>query len=65
MMRLARDIRKPRAFIGYSAFLCFAMLRECRPCVWQGDNRVDLVEAFAPWAKDRCERQCVVDGVCC
>ena len=33
--------------------------------MWEGDQRVDLLEAYAPWATERCTRKCVVDGVCC
>ena len=65
LLNLAREIRRPRAYIGYSAFVCFALARECRPYVWEGDERIDLVDVHVPWAKERCARSCVVDAVCC
>ena len=34
LLALARNIRQPRLYIGYSALVCFALSRRCRPCVW-------------------------------
>ena len=65
LLQLARDIRSPRMYIGYSAFLCFGLLFGCRPCIWEGEKKVDLIGVFAPWAAERCTRSCIVDGVCC
>ena len=48
LMALAREIRKPRAYVGYSAFVCFALAQNCRPHAWEGDARIDLVETYAP-----------------
>ncbi len=65
LLELARAIRRPRSYIGYSCFICFALHRKCRPFIWEGANRVDIVDAFAPWALDNCTLECIVDGVCC
>ena len=40
LLELAREIRRPRAYTGYSFFLCFALARGCRPFAWQGKDRI-------------------------
>ncbi len=65
MLQLARDIRKPRMTIGYSALICFALARGCRPFVWEGETRIDLIASFVPWAVGRCTKECAVDAVAC
>ena len=65
LLELAREIRRPRAYIGYSFFLCFALARGCRPFAWQGKDRIDLIDVYAPWATDKCAKPCAVDAVCC
>ena len=42
-----------------------ALLKKVRPYIWEGENRVDLIEAYAPWAADTCLEQCQVQGICC
>ena len=64
LLALARDIRNPRRRIGYSAFVCWALARHCRPFVWEGEKRIDLIQVYAPWAEERCTKLCVVDAVC-
>ena len=65
LLQLARDIRRPCAYIGYSALICFGLARGCRPFVWEGANRIDLIAAYAPWAIGRCTKECAVDAVVC
>ena len=65
LLQLARDIRRPRTYIGYSALVCFALARGCRPFVWEGESRVDLISVHAPWAMEVCPAECVVDAVVC
>ena len=65
LLKLARDIRQPRHFIGYSAFICFCLSRGCRAYFWEGGGRIDLLHSYAPWAIERCTNICAVDGVCC
>ena len=65
LLQLARDIRRPRTYVGHSAFICFALCRGCRPFIWEGASRVDIVKAYVPWALGRCKHECIVDGVCC
>ena len=50
LLALARTIRKPRQYVGYSAFLLFALHHKCQPCIWEGGVHINLLEAFAPWA---------------
>ena len=65
LLELAREIRRPRAYIGHSFFLCFALARGCRPFAWHGKDRIDLIDTYAPWATDKCAKPCAVDAVCC
>jgi hypothetical protein len=65
LLCLARSIRTPRTYVGYSFFLLLALAKECRPVMWEGESRVDLLEAYAPWALARCHTGCAIDGVCC
>ena len=65
LLGLARTIRQPRAYIGYSALVCWALARQCRPFVWEGEKRIDLIDLYAPWAAERCTKLCAVDAVSC
>ena len=65
LLQLARDIRRPRTYVGYSTFLCFCLARKCRAFFWEGDHRIDLLQVQAPWAIESCTGTCAVDGVCC
>ena len=65
LLTVARGIRNPRQYVGYSFFAVLALAYECRPCAWEGSSRVDLVAEYAPWAVPRCTGACAVDAVCC
>ena len=52
-------------YVGYSSFVLFGLLLKVRPFVWEGTSRVDLLQAFAPWALERCQGRCAVDAVAC
>jgi hypothetical protein len=39
------------------------LLKKCQPCMWEGATLVDLLEAFAPWAKEDCTSQPAVTGI--
>ncbi len=65
LLALARAIRRPRAFEGYSAFVLMGLLKKCQLCIWEGVTRVDLLETFAPWAKEHCTRAVAVTGIVC
>ena len=64
-LKLARDIRTPRVYVGFSVFILCALRFAVRPFMWEGANRVDIVHAFASWQAERCQERCSVDGVCC
>ena len=51
LLTVAREIRKQRQPVGYSAFVLFAMLKDCAVCMWEGESLIDLLDTFAPWAK--------------
>ena len=40
LLQLARDIRRPRHYIGYSAFMCFCLSRACRAYFWEGGGKM-------------------------
>ena len=64
-MKLARDIRAPRTYVGYSAFILMGLLKKCRPCVYEGACHIDLLKVFAPWAIDHCTTDLAVAAVPC
>ena len=51
LLTVAREIRKQRQPVGYSAFVLFAMLKDCAVCMWEGNSLIDLLDTFVPWAK--------------
>ena len=65
LLTLAREIRKPRAYIGYSAFVLMGLLKKARPWVWEGESKIDLMSTFTPWALVDYKIDCAVDAVCC
>ena len=64
-LKLARELRTPGAYVGYSAFVLLALSFGVRPYMWEGENRIDIVGHFAPHLLERCQRLCYVDGVGC
>ena len=66
LLNLARQIRARHQYVGYSFFILLALCKHIRPVMWEGMNRIPLVETFAPWALETCDRSCGgVEGVCC
>ena len=65
LLALSREIRRPGAYVGYSAFILMALLKKCQPCVWEGAAFIDLLEVFAPWAKESCTTLLPVTAVPC
>ena len=64
-LQLAREIRKPRSYIGYVAFVLFALLKKTRLQMWEGANKFCVIELFAPWAKDMCTKECAYAAIPC
>ena len=65
ILKLARDIGTARSTVGYSFFVLLALCKQCRPLMWEGSSRVDIVETFAPWGIAQRLDVCVLEGVCC
>jgi hypothetical protein len=65
LLALARNIRKPTTYAGYSAFILMGLLKKCQPCVWEGTAFIDLLEVFAPWAKEHCTKLLAATSVPC
>ena len=65
ILALAREIRKPRSWLGYIAFILFGLLKQCRPQMWDGNSIFCLLEQHAPWALKRCTRQCAYAAIAC
>lgn len=65
LLALAREIRRPRAYVGYSAFILMGLRMKCQPFVWEGQTCIDLLEVFAPWAKESCTTPCPVTAIPC
>ena len=65
ILAVARHLRRPCAYVGYSAFLALALLKRVRVFCWEGANRVDIVAVFAPWALTFCAASSVADCIAC
>ena len=65
IMALAREIRRPRQYIGYFGWLAFALMEKVAVFMWEGMNRLNLVETFAPWAIDHCNKIVVAEAIFC
>ena len=65
ILKLSRDIARNGEHVGHFAFVLFAFCYQCRPCVWEGSNRIDLIAVYAPWVQDFCSAPCMVDAITC
>ena len=65
LLKLAREIRSPRAYVGYAAFILMGLLKKCRPRVYEGAAHIDLLKVFAPWATNHCTTELAVVAVPC
>ena len=66
VLALAREIRKPQAWIGYIAFILFGLLHRVRPQVWEGAHKFCVIEQFAPWALEYFEfGECAYAAIPC
>ena len=65
LLKLAREIREPRSYVGYAAFILMGLLKKCRPCVFEGATHIDLLEVFATWALSYCTDRPAVRAVPC
>ena len=65
LLGLARAIRRPRAYVGYSAFVLMGLLTKCQPCVWEGSACLNLLEWAAPWATQHCTQEPLMEAIAC
>ena len=66
ILELSRRIRNPRSYVGYTFFVLLGICKNCQPVMWEGSQRINLLEKFAPWALTSAVAACAVDGlVCC
>ena len=65
VLAVARSIKLARGYVGYSAFLAFALWKKLRVVLWAGDFAYDLVKEFADWADLRQFADCPVLAVAC
>ena len=65
ILQLAREIRSPRSYVGYSFFVLLGVCKRCQPFMWEGNQRINLLGQFAPWALTSATSACAVDGVVC
>ena len=63
--QLARSIRSPRTYVGYTFFVLLGICKNCQPVMWEGSERVNLLEKYAPWALQSAVADCAVDGIVC
>ena len=65
IMRLAREIRTPRTYVGYSFFVLMGLAKKCQPVMWEGAARINLLRHYATWAVGSAVVECAVEGVVC
>ena len=65
LLALAREMRTPAAPVRCSGFVLLALTHNCRPCIWIGGKRIDLVSKYLPVFNDACKRECAVDAIAC
>ena len=54
LIALAHQISKPRNYVGFSAFLLMALLKQRRPRFWIGENCDDIVDIYIPNSAAKC-----------
>ena len=65
IVELARSIRSPRTYVRYTFFVLLGICKNCQPVMWEGSERVNLLEKYAPWALPSAVADCAVDAVVC
>ena len=64
LIALAHQISKPGNYVGFSAFLLMALLKQRRPYFWIGSNLDDIVDIYIPNFAANCIYPCAVEGIC-
>ena len=65
LMWVAREIRSPRSWVGYSAFVLMGLLKKCRPVMYEGGTFTDLLQVYVPWAHKTELRSLHVMAIAC
>ena len=65
LLKLAREIRRPRSYVGYSSFVLMGLMSKLEVVVWEGESCFSLLEVYAPWALEHCERVSPVAAIPC
>ena len=66
VLAFAREMQRQRNHVGHAAFVIFAMVRRIRIYVWEGENRIDLLEVLAPWFLEECATgRSTTDAIAC
>ena len=65
ILELAMEIQSDFHYVGYLFFVLMGLLKKCKPCMWEGADRVNLLEHYATWAVASAVSECAVDGVVC
>jgi len=65
VLAMARSIVRPRAYVGWAAFLALALWQRAHVFVWEGLHRIDLVQSVAPWAVPLLSQTFVAHAVAC
>ena len=63
LLKLSLEIGADEQYVGHSFFVLLALQRNCRPYIWEGSDRIDVVATYVPWADERCTQRCVIDAV--
>ena len=64
LVALAHQISRPQNYVGFSAFLLMALLKQRRPRFWIGENCDDIVDIYIPNFAAKCTHPCAVEGIC-
>ena len=65
LLGLARELRRADAPMRPNGFAMLAISQRCRPHIWHGGQRVDLVAHYMPAWLEHCVIECKVDAVVC
>ena len=65
LLERARQIRKAREYTGYETVLVFCLKHNVNLHVWTGENRVNFLGHYAPWALSSETTHAAIDLIAC
>ena len=65
VLKLAEELRKPSAYCGHYVFALFCLCYGVRMNIWSGDECVDVVDEYIPWAAERCQAKSYINAIFC